>query len=1531
MSDRTLERARAVKVPPGANGPIEFDLSPLVTDWRRWTATNGQSGIPNNGVRLEHEDWYPGNEQARLWCPYHIGSRRPECDRTDYASKFHPDPALRPVLEVRSWPTAPAGSAVISPEEGELTGRFVRLQARALHSSVTGVQFQYIAGNARRWVDIPAAALRTTNREQVTNSTIPVSGPTGDRRSEMAVWDLAATPGGEVDGPVHVRAYLESSQLLQGGATPEVNFRADRAGIVGTANAAVGPGAVDLMTGEFSMGETDASQAAFLGKLALSRTYSSRGVPRRNADMFGPGWEGSVDPDGGDLPYKGIYNFTEIREETEVRHKISAQEYDWELFNNQILNCWLEAEDEAAERACLAKRPTIGYTVEDLPTTKIWEYRYAVVEFGDGTKARFKQTRNPDGQVTGWEADGALAGYKIDHQATATAGVWEFVLTEPGGGVARFRSEIGGSPYYRIASYQQSGSTSQQTYTYEPSGNRQRLKRVTAPYPTGGTPRWMDFQWGDVGGRNLRVVAVRVGSGTGTGTTVARYTYNARGRLLRAWDPRTPTLVTEYVYDTRGLLSEVRPPGEEEWRLTYDEIRGDIGYRLTSVSRDHPDGGTATRTIRYDVPLTGPSAPYDMSTGETARWGQADDLPWQAVAIFPEDDVPPATNVDYSRATIHYLNLDGREVNVAAPGGHLTTTEYDANGNTIRELSATNRQRALDAGASSATIAHDLSTLRTYSQDGADLIGTYEPRTNITLSNGTVVTGRRFTTTHYDQGAPAGGPYHLPTSRWRGVEIGPGNRADERQTVEYGYNGHGGMSGWVARRATTTTIDPAGERLTSYSILHPTYPLVEETRRPRGAAGGARPDVRFYQYADVAPSSRIPAALRTGSVCEVGAPSGFLCMDSESTTPTASVVRRWYRFDPFGQQTDLWESKTLTRTGAPARHTQTIYDTAGRVTNVNVAGGQGEPVPTTTFTYSPTTGRRATVAANGRGTIISTHDSNGRLSQYTDTTGLITRYAYNLRGRMTQTVEDGGRTVRYGYDTRENLITVNDPDLSGPITADYDADGMPTNETLPSGLRARYVYDESGTPTSLTWEQTTGCASDCVRARSVIDGRDADGRNTGHRAEGEDETYSYDRVGRLAQVATTAGTICVRQQFVYDASYNRTRADTVTSAPAGRCGTGTASAQTWSHDVADRVMAAGWTHDDFGRATSVPAPDSGGRGILTGSYYTDDLVRQLSLDGRTHTYDRDPTGRTTTVNSTGGAAAAIATTNRYADSSDAPVLTTRSDGTAVREISGATGNLVALKDGVRLDYQLTDLLGNIVATVPASAADSRPVATTTYDPFGTITSDAPNVIDWTTGTPGYGWLGGRQRTTQFEQVQGAGPPMEMGVRVYLPGVGRFLQRDPVEGGSANPYEYAFQDPVNKSDLSGAMTCENLMGSFCQIDDWIHDAVVEPIRSGTSYIFKKCLAGSGWGTVFSIGRYLYKSKDTVGSLLGKLRMYRQRMNTFVYTPRQLSVARLGYEITKKKLHNLGKIARSSTGIGVGIACIDGVFGEYWPVG
>ncbi|WP_043599263.1 hypothetical protein [Cellulomonas flavigena] len=118
-----------------------------------------------------------------------------------------------------------------------------------------------------------------------------------------------------------------------------------------------------------------------------------------------------------------------------------------------------------------------------------------------------------------------------------------------------------------------------------------------------------------------------------------------------------------------------------------------------------------------------------------------------------------------------------------------------------------------------------------------------------------------------------------------------------------------------------------------------------------------------------------------------------------------------------------------------------------------------------------------------------------------------------------------------------------------------------------------------------------------------------------------------------------------------------------------------------------------------------------------------------------------------------------------------------------RWVEGADGQ-VAVQTGRTGEQvlQLVDLHGDVVGTVPIHDGAPLPswqeLSYVSYDEFGNpqplsggATSNAP---------PRYGWLGAAQRSSDTP----AGVVL-MGVRLYHPGVGRFLQVDPVAGGSAN--------------------------------------------------------------------------------------------------------------------------------------------------
>src|SRR5262249_28551742 len=146
--------------------------------------------------------------------------------------------------------------------------------------------------------------------------------------------------------------------------------------------------------------------------------------------------------------------------------------------------------------------------------------------------------------------------------------------------------------------------------------------------------------------------------------------------------------------------------GFEPWQLSYTTIPGDPGKgRLTQVSRSALTDGTAHTTVVYHVPTADTGAPYDLSAGQTTRWGQAEQ-PVDATALYDPGQVPDGNQStgtlpsSYDRASLTYVDANGRAVNTVAPGGYTTTTWYDTYGNTVRQLTAGNRKQALDASPS---------------------------------------------------------------------------------------------------------------------------------------------------------------------------------------------------------------------------------------------------------------------------------------------------------------------------------------------------------------------------------------------------------------------------------------------------------------------------------------------------------------------------------------------------------------------------------------------------------------------------------------------------------------------------------------------------------------------------------------------------------------------------------------------------------------------------------------------------------------
>jgi RHS repeat-associated protein len=102
--------------------------------------------------------------------------------------------------------------------------------------------------------------------------------------------------------------------------------------------------------------------------------------------------------------------------------------------------------------------------------------------------------------------------------------------------------------------------------------------------------------------------------------------------------------------------------------------------------------------------------------------------------------------------------------------------------------------------------------------------------------------------------------------------------------------------------------------------------------------------------------------------------------------------------------------------------------------------------------------------------------------------------------------------------------------------------------------------------------------------------------------------------------------------------------------------------------------------------------------------------------------------------------------------------------------------------------QLTNLHGDIIATASISETATELASKADTSEFGVPTISNPEK---------YAWLGAMGLPTELPSGV-----IAMGARSYVPQLGRFLQPDPIPGGSANTYSYTFGDPVNTTDPTG---------------------------------------------------------------------------------------------------------------------------------
>lgn len=625
-------------------------------------------------------------------------------------------------------------------------------------------------------------------------------------------------------------------------------------------------------------------------------------------------------------------------------------------------------------------------------------------------------------------------------------------------------------------------------------------------------------------------------------------------------------------------------------------------------------------------------------------------------------------------------------------------------------------------------------------------------------------------------------------------------------------------------QAQNTTVDPEGLNLSvSSSFEAPGEGYLRPTSKT--LPGSIEPTTSYDYYASNETRDN-PCTPETEAYRQAGRMKIKIEADPDGVG-TATAITQETIYDDLGR-------KVAGRTNNDP-WTCVAYDDRGRPTQTispDINGRAGRTVTTDySFEGSPF---KTQVTDSVTGTATNEVDLLGKNISSSDQFGNVYTATYDNFGKVLTKQSDLG-TESYTYDDYDRLTSYVLGDKTYAIVT-YDNFGRTANIQYPEAKDVNgnmlkldsYTYDDLQRAIATTYGFSDGTSYQSSRSLSTRNFVLTNTETLG--GQSVTNSYSYDKADRLTEATIDQ----MKYSYSYDApdasvcnqtsvNLNAHKNSNRTSYTVNNLATSQTTTETYCYDHAERLIASSDTqvgipvYDDHGNTIEL-----NGAGVsIAFEYDASDANVAIEQGGNRVEYVKNADG-------------SLLRKKEYQNGSLAKSYRYVMGGAILQSCSltddnscSTTDKYLSLPGGVTLTlspddpdqtqqtvYSLKNFHGDTAVTVASDGLPSSSVFL--YEPFGIATESVTfgtNSDPSNSSNESMGWAASptRKQETMFSI-----PIMQMGARTYLPTVGRFLQTDPVEGGTANAYTYV-NDPINNSDYNGKWGWNSFV-------NWVSNAV-----------------------------------------------------------------------------------------------------------